>query len=92
MSYIIFEYTSLCFMLTILTVIDVIGSAVLFSKDFVGRCCRISRRISPKTVGLRVLQRYLVMARKTWEKQSFDDKTQQTETEKPTKKEPNQLT
>ena len=63
-------------------------SDFLFSQDFVGRCCRISRRISPKTVGLRVLQRYLVMARKTWEKQSLADKTQLTETE--TKKRPNQ--
>ena len=63
-------------------------SDFLFSQDFVGRCCRISRRISPKTVGLRVLQRYLVMARKTWEKQSLDDKTQLTKTE--TKKRPNQ--
>ena len=40
----------------------------LFSEDFVGRCCRQSRRVSPVAVGCRVLQRYLVMAKKAWEK------------------------
>lgn len=40
-----------------------------------GRCCRQSRRVSPVTIGLRVLQRYLVMASKVWEKQKLEDKT-----------------
>ena len=31
--------------------------------------------MSPVTVGLRVLQRYLVMAFKVWEKQNEEDKT-----------------
>ena len=49
-------------------------AAVMTSQDFVGRCCRVSRRISPVAVGLRVLQRYLVMGKKGFEKQAADDK------------------
>lgn len=38
-----------------------------------GRCCRQSRRVSPVAVGCRVLQRYLVMAKKAWEKHRESD-------------------
>ena len=40
----------------------------LLAEDFVGQCARISRRISPKNVPFRTLQRYLTRAKRVWQK------------------------
>jgi hypothetical protein len=49
--------------------------SVQMDEDFIGHCARLSRRVSPVTTALRVLQRYCVRAKKTWTKDVKDIST-----------------
>ncbi|CAE7318528.1 unnamed protein product [Symbiodinium sp. CCMP2592] len=48
------------------------AESTFMSEDFVGRTARISRRVSPRSVALKTLQRYLLFMKTALDKESFE--------------------
>ena len=49
------------------TAVNPIAEATFMSEDFVGHAARLSRRVDPRAIGLKLLQRYLC-----WIQTAFD--------------------
>ena len=48
------------------------AESTFMSEDFVGRTARISRRVSPRSVALKTLQRYLLFMKTALDKETFE--------------------